>query len=59
MMNTHSERRSLMDITTLTMEQLKALAYDQIVILNQAQANLNTIQAEIAKREQAAKEPVK
>jgi hypothetical protein len=38
------------DITTLTLDQLKALAYDQILVLNQAQTNINAIQAEIAKR---------
>jgi hypothetical protein len=38
------------DITALTIEQLKALAYDQILVLNQTQANINAIQAEIAKR---------
>ena len=45
-----------MDITQLTLEQLKALAYDQIVILNQTQANINAIQAEIVKRQN---EPMK
>ena len=40
-----------MDITKLTISELKALAYDQIVLLNQTQANLNAIQQEIAKRE--------
>jgi len=44
-----------MDITTLTIEQLKALAYDQILVLNQTQVNINMIQAEIVKREQDAK----
>jgi hypothetical protein len=41
-----------MDITTLTIEQLKALAYDQILLLQQTQNNLNLIQAEIKKREE-------
>jgi hypothetical protein len=45
------------DITALTLEQLKALAYDQILVLNQAQANINVIQAEIAKRQQPAMQP--
>ena len=39
-----------MDISTLTIEQLKALAYDQIVLIQQSQNNLNLIQAEIQKR---------
>jgi hypothetical protein len=40
----------MMDISQMTLEQLKALAYDQLVILNQTQANINVIQAEIKKR---------
>jgi hypothetical protein len=39
-----------MDISKMTVEELKALAYDQIVLLNQTQTNLNILQAEIAKR---------
>lgn len=42
------------DIKTLTLEQLKALAYDQYVLLNQTQVNLNILQTEIAER---SKEP--
>lgn len=45
------------DLSTMTIEALKALAYDQIVLLshqmiapNQTQANINAIQAEINKR---------
>lgn len=38
------------DLTTMTIEALKALAYDQLVLLNQTQANINAIQAEINKR---------
>ena len=38
------------DITTLTVEELKALAYDQILLLNQAQQNIQIIEAELAKR---------
>ena len=41
------------DITTLTVEELKALAYDQILLLNQAQQNVNIIQQELAKRQNA------
>lgn len=46
------------DITSpaVTLEQLKALAYDQLIILNQAQANINALQAEIQKRAQAEKD---
>lgn len=45
-----------MDITQLTLEQLKALCYDQLVILNQTQANINVLQAEIQKREKEIQE---
>ncbi len=45
-----------MDITTMTLEQLKALAYDQIVLLQQTQNNLALLQAEIKKREEIKKE---
>lgn len=38
------------DLSTMTIEALKALAYDQLVLLNQTQANINAIQAEINKR---------
>lgn len=41
-----------MDITTLTLEQLKALAYDQVCLLNQTQANIQAIEQEIAKRQE-------
>jgi hypothetical protein len=39
-----------LDITTLSLEQLKALVYDQLVVLNQTQANINALQAEIQRR---------
>ena len=39
-----------MDLTTMTIEQLKALGFDQMQILNQTQQNLNVIYAEIEKR---------
>jgi len=39
-----------MNLEELTIEQLKALAYDQIVLLNQTQANISILQAEIDKR---------
>ena len=39
-----------MDITTMTIDQLKSLGFDQIQLLNQTQQNLNVIYAEIEKR---------
>lgn len=41
-----------MDITTLTETELKALAYEQVKLLNQAQHNLQMIEQELAKRNQ-------
>lgn len=41
-----------MDIKTMTVEQLKALAFDQLVLLEQAQNNLKVINAEIQLRNQ-------
>lgn len=38
------------DITKLSETELKALAYEQVCLLQQAQANLSAIQAELAKR---------
>lgn len=38
------------DLSTVDLRDLKALAYDQLVILNQSQANLNAIEAEIKRR---------
>jgi len=40
-----------MKLEEMTLEQLKALCYDQILVMNQAQANINILQAEITKRE--------
>jgi hypothetical protein len=40
-----------MEISKMSLEQLKSLCYDQIVLLNQTQANINVLQAEIAKKE--------
>lgn len=42
-----------MDITKLSEQELKALAYDQILLLNQAQANIAAIQAELQNRAKA------
>jgi hypothetical protein len=39
-----------MDITTLSLTELKALAYEQLVLLNRTQNNLKIIEQEIAKR---------
>lgn len=39
-----------MDITKLSLEQLKALAFDEIIKKDTAQNNLNVIQAEMHKR---------
>ena len=46
-----------MDLKTLSVEQLKVLAYDQIILLNQTQSNIRVIEAEIAERNKV--EPVK
>jgi hypothetical protein len=40
----------MMDVTTMTIEQLKALAYDQIVIRENAERNLQILNNEIARR---------
>lgn len=39
-----------MDITTFTIEQLKALAFDEIIKKDAAQNNLNIIQVELQRR---------
>lgn len=39
-----------MDITNLTLDELKALAYDQLKLLSQAQNNINILELEITKR---------
>ena len=46
-----------MELKDMTLEQLKALCYDQIVILNQAQANINLLQSEINKRAEKPEQP--
>ena len=38
------------DLKTMTIEELKSLAYDQIVLLEQTKTNLNLIQQEIANK---------
>jgi hypothetical protein len=39
-----------MDIATLSVEALKALAYDQVKLLQQTQNNVAQIEQELAKR---------
>ncbi len=39
------------DPKTMTVEALKALAYEQILLLNQTQANLQALQLEIQNKE--------
>lgn len=39
-----------MDVTTLSIEALKSLAYDQIMAIEQAQQNLAVLRQELAKR---------
>ena len=45
-----------MDITTLTDNEIKALAYDQMALIEQAQRNLQACNQELARREQQPKE---
>jgi sRNA-binding carbon storage regulator CsrA len=50
----------MMDVTTMTIEQIKALAYDQIAIRENAERNLQILNNEIARRakeEQSEKTP--
>jgi len=42
--------QNVIDITQMTIEQLKALAYDQVVLLERTRQNLAVLQAEIDKR---------
>jgi len=48
-----------MDITKLSIEQLKALAYDESLKIAQAQRNLQIIEAQIAKKESEPKDDKK
>lgn len=41
------------DVGQMTVEELKIVCYDQIVILNQTQQNVNILQQEIAKRQKS------
>ena len=45
-----------MEISKLTDEQLKALCYDEIVVRDRAQYNINLIQNLLAQREQERKQ---
>lgn len=40
-----------MDITSMTVTELKALAYDQLLLLQQTQNNIRVIEEELRKRE--------
>jgi hypothetical protein len=42
-----------MDLSKMSLEQLKALGYDQILLLQQTQQNLQIIADEIEKRKQS------
>ena len=44
-----------MPIEEMSVMELESLCYKQIVLLQQAQNNINIIQAEIAKRENVSK----
>jgi len=44
------------DINTLSVEALKALAYDQLAVLNNAQRNLEILNAKIAEKSKAEPE---
>ena len=48
-----------MDITTKSVIELKALAYDQLKILEQTQINLRALNVEMEKREKEPKEEPK
>lgn len=49
----------IMDISSKTLEQLKALAYDQMIELSRIQRNIGIIEQEIAKRNEPIKEQKK
>lgn len=44
-----------MDLKQLNLEQLKSLAYDQVVAIEQAKHNLQIIQQEITKKSEELK----
>ena len=45
-----------MDLTKMTLEQLKSLAYEQIKLFEETRRNLQILDAEISKREKEVKE---
>ena len=42
--------QQLIDLSKMNVQELKAFAYDQLVIFNQTQANIAAIEAEIKRR---------
>jgi hypothetical protein len=42
-----------MNLKEMTKTELQSLCYEQILVVNQAQNNINIIQAELAKRAEA------
>jgi len=48
-----------MDLTKMTLEQLKSLAYEQIKLFEETRQNLQIIDAEILKKEEVKEEPTK
>jgi hypothetical protein len=46
-----------MNIEQMTVEQLKALAYDSLVLIEQSQNNLKLINQELAKRAEVKEVP--
>ena len=46
----HREIKNKMDITQKTLDELKSLAYDQLILLERARNNLNLLNQEIAKQ---------
>ena len=48
-----------MDLTKMTLEQLKSLAYEQIKLFEETRRNLQILDAEILKKEEVKEEPTK
>lgn len=44
-----------MDLNKMSLDEIKSLAYDQILLLDQTKSNLNILNAEIEKRGKEAK----
>ena len=49
-MSEEEVKPSTLDLTKLDVKELKALAYDQLVLIEQSQNNLKLINQEIVKR---------